>query len=230
MGSSFLLIFELPNQPTDQMNIDVDKIIFGHPTARDYELMKQPCFLDRLLPDLQNFTPPPNSSIATRNELLKLVDYTATARIKEHSIYDEGLIPHIKELFINAGASPDFIDDVTREIMGDMVPMITKLKYYFNRPRPAQLAPYFDIILIPDFSYFTNNPSYPSGHTCLTAVTCEVLGNHYPEVYTRMQDLIKKVEASRLCLGVHYPSDNDMSRVVAKHVLSNAEFRSKYNL
>lgn len=212
------------------MNIDIDRIIFGLPTARDYELMKQPCYLDRLLPDLQKFTPPPNSSKATFDELESLVRYTSTARIKEYSIYDEGLIPYIKDLFVSAGASADFIDELTKEIMGDMVPMITKLKYFFNRPRPSQLAPYFEIILISDFSYFTNNPSYPSGHTCLTAVTCEVLGNHYPDVYSKMQELIKSVETSRLYLGVHYPSDNDMSRVVAKNVLNNPEFRMKYKL
>lgn len=212
------------------MNIDIDKIIFGHPNARDYEIMMQDCYLDRLLPALQKYTPPQNSSKATYDELMTLVEYTNRARVKEYSIYDEGLIPYVKEIFIKAGADEAFIDYLTKEIMNDVVPVITKLKYFFNRPRPAQIASYFDIVLIQDFSYFTNNPSYPSGHTCLTAVTCEVLGNLFPEGYSMMQELIRSVETSRLHLGVHYPSDNDMSRVVAKHVLTNPEFKVKYGL
>lgn len=212
------------------MNININDIMFGHPNARDRTLINQATYLDKVIPDIQHYTPPPNNSKATIEELQLLVEYTQTQKVEEHHVFDEGLIPYIKNLFIGAGASEEYIDELTKSIQEDVVPLVTKLKYMFNRPRPLQLAPYHGIVLIPEFSYFTNNPSYPSGHTCLTAITCEVLGNHYPDVYQEMIDLIKSVERSRLCLGVHYPSDNDMSRVVAKHVINNSEFRVKYKL
>lgn len=212
------------------MNININDIMFGHPNARDRDLIQSQTYLDKIVTEVQHYTPPPNNSNATVEELKFLVTQTQNQKVEEHHLFDEGLIPYIKNLFIAAGASEEFIDQVTKDIQTDVVPLITKLKYYFNRPRPAQLAPYHGIVLIPDFSYFTNNPSYPSGHTCLTAITCEVLGNHYPEVYSEMLELTRSVERSRLCLGVHYPSDNDMSRVVAKHVINNPEFRVKYQL
>jgi hypothetical protein len=212
------------------MHLSIDKIVAGNPCNRDHKLMQKESYLDRLLPELYKFTPPKNSSQATKDELRSLVDFTSTQRVIQNNLYDEALLPHIKKLFMDAGADPEYIDFVTTAVAEDAIPMITKLKYYFNRPRPAQLAPYYDIPLYPDFSYFTNNPCFPSGHTTLTTITCEVLGNHYPEAYRIMQRLIDDVMTSRLYLGVHYPSDNDMARLVAKKVIENAEFKAKFKL
>lgn len=192
--------------------------------------MQVESYLDRLLPELYQLTPPKNTSQTTKDELHSLVRSVATERVIQNNVYDEKLLPHIKEIFVNAGADPEYIDVVTTGIAEDCIPLITKLKYFFNRPRPSQLAPYLDIKLYPDFSYFTNNPSYPSGHTTLTAITCEVLGNHYPEAYNIMKRLMDDVMTSRLYLGVHYPSDNDMGRLVAQKVVSNPEFMNKYRL
>jgi membrane-associated phospholipid phosphatase len=212
------------------MFLSIDSLVAGNPCSRDYKLMQTESYLDRLLPDLYKFTPPKNSSPATRAELHSLVQFTQTQRVFQNNLYDEALLPHIKKLFTEAGASEEYIDFVTTAVAEDAIPMITKLKYHFNRPRPTQLAPYFDIALYPDFSYFTNNPCYPSGHTTLTTITCEVLGNHFPEAYQVTQRLIEDVMNSRLYLGVHYPSDNDMARVVANKVLENPQFKSKFKL
>ena len=212
------------------MHVLIDKIVFGNPCNRDHGLMKKENYLDRMLPELIKFTPPKNTSQATKDELHSLVKFCETKRIVQNNLYDEALLPHIKQIFVDAGASSEYITEIMAAIAEDCIPFITKLKYYFNRPRPAQLAPYFSIPLYPDFSYFTNNPSYPSGHTTLTTITCEVLGNHYPEAYQVTKRLIEDVMVSRLYLGVHYPSDNDFARVVAGKVVANAEFKAKFQL
>lgn len=212
------------------MILSIDKIVHGNPCARDYSLMQKETYLDRLIPELQAFPPPKNSSQATRAELHSLVEFAQTKRVVQNNLYDETLLHHIKKMFVDAGADPVEIDTITHSIAEDVIPLITKLKYYFNRPRPSQLSYYFNVNLYSDFSYFTNNPSYPSGHTCLTAITGEVLGNLYPQSYKHMQLLIKDVLTSRLYLAVHYPSDNDMSMVVARKVLSDGQFKANYRL
>lgn len=211
-------------------NLTVDQIVFGNPCANDMHLIQKENYLDRLLPELYGLTPPKNSSSATRGELDDLVRFTGTKRELQNNLYDEALIAYIKKYFVDAGADPDYIDDITKRVAEDCYPLIVKLKYKFNRPRPSQLAHYLGVKLFPDFSFFTNSPSYPSAHTTLTTITCEVLGNHFPETYQTMQGLIDDVMGSRLYLGVHYPSDNDIARVIAKKVITNPEFMARFKL
>lgn len=210
--------------------IPFDEIGFGNPSARDHLMMTKEVYLDVLLPSLSNFTPPKNSSDVTRHELKHLEKLVLSKRVVKNNMYDNALLDMLKKIFIEQGASQEFVDTICDGVAEDVIPVITKLKYHFNRPRPAQLSWYYNMNLFPDFSYFTNSPSYPSGHTCLTVVTSHVLGNLYPEGFKKVQSVIQEVSDSRLMLGVHYGSDNDMSRVVAKKVLDNAEFKIKYRL
>ena len=39
------------------------------------------------------------------------------------------------------------------------------LKYYFNRPRPEQIAPYYEYRINVMYTETHHTPSYPSGHT-----------------------------------------------------------------
>jgi hypothetical protein len=210
--------------------IPFDSIAFGNPSARDHLMMTKENYLDKLIPEMKRWTPPPNSSSVTQNELKRLQQYLTTKREVKDNMYDEGLLDMIKSHFIKAGADKEFVTVVTEGVAEDVIPLITKLKYWFNRPRPSQLSWYYDMNFFPDFSYFVNNPSYPSGHSTLTAVTCHVLGNLYPEAYKTIQGVIKEARESRLYLGLHYPSDNDMAMVVAKNVLENPEFKANYRL
>lgn len=212
------------------MVINLDDIAFGNPSSRDFLIMKQENYLDALFPKLIRFTPPKNSSAAAAGELQTLVNYVNAKREVKNNLYDEGLLLMIRDVFMEAGADKEFIETVSTGVAETVVPLITKLKYHFNRPRPAQLSWYHSLNFYPDFSYFTNSPSYPSSHVALTVITCHVLGNLHPEGYNRIQPLIEEMKQSRLYLGVHYPSDNDMSMVIAKAVLDNAEFKAEFNL
>jgi membrane-associated phospholipid phosphatase len=209
---------------------DINKIVFGNPSAQDRLIMSCQNYLDKLIPSLKTFSNPKNNSEVTISELNQLTHYLSLGKVVEHNLYDKNLIQYIKDFYITEGAPPELIDSLATSVQTDVVPLITKLKYHFNRPRPAQLAYYYDMQLYPDFSYFTNNPSYPSGHTTLTAITCEVFGNQFPETYKKISSLMPRVAESRLCLGVHYPSDNNMAHIVAKRVITNPEFKRKHKL
>ena len=64
----------------------------------------------------------------------------------------------------------------------------------------------------------------------IAAVLCDVLGNQFPDSYEAMIEFTKEVRESRLYLGVHYPSDNDIAMKVSEIILSNPEFMQKYRL
>lgn len=225
-----LIVGSIKKKLIPMYSLTVDQIVFGNPCANDMRLMKTETYLDRLLPELYTLTPPKNSSASTKGELEDLVRFTQSKREIQNNLYDEALMVYIKDYFVKGGADPAYIDDIIKRVADDCYPIIVKLKFYFNRPRPHQLAHYLDVKLFPDFSYFTNSPSYPSCHTTLTTITCEVLGNHFPETYSTMQRLIDDVMGSRLYLGVHYPSDNDIARVIAKKIIGNPEFMARFKL
>jgi hypothetical protein len=219
--------FYTPNQPN---MANLNDIKFGNPCLRDHKMIHTENYLDRLIPFLKKYTPPENNSQATRAEINQLVNLLATPRNNDNNLYDEQLTAYIKAVFVNAGADAEEIQSIITDIANDVLPLITKLKFIFQRPRPATLAYYCGVPLHPDFSYFTNSPSYPSCHTALTAITCETLGNLYPESYAQMQKITATVRDSRLYLGVHYSSDNDMAMIVANKVLENPEFKLKRRL
>ncbi len=141
---------------------EIDKIAFGNPSQRDRLIMTRETYLDKLLPALKTFAPPKNSSTVTKSELNQLITTMAQKRPEEDFLYDESLINYVKGLYINGGADAGNVNSIVTNVQLDVGPLITKLKYVFNRPRPAQLAYYYGLELYPDFSYFTNSPSYPS--------------------------------------------------------------------
>ena len=54
----------------------LDSIVYGNPTREYLPYLEATSFLDKHLESLKNFTPPKNSSKATREELNNLVDLT----------------------------------------------------------------------------------------------------------------------------------------------------------
>jgi membrane-associated phospholipid phosphatase len=209
----------------------IDEIQYGNPSKEDYHNMTQKSYLDRLLPTLRSYTPPKNSWEKTQKELNTLIEFGKQVNEKTRkTIFDTSLVPYINDLFERNGADPEQVRKTTLQITNDVLPIITKLKYTFQRPRPFQLAKYYQVKLFPDYSYFVSSPSYPSGHTTLAAVICEVLGNHYPEAFDIMRSFVSEVAKSRLLLGVHYPSDNTMAFLTAREIVANPEFRIRYKL
>lgn len=209
----------------------IDEIQFGNPSKEDYYNMEKKGFLDRILPKLEKYTPPKNSWAKTQEELNQLIEYGKKVDTKTRkSVFDSSLVPFLNNLYEKNGADPAHVQQITQQITDDVLPIITKLKYTFQRPRPFQLARYYKIKLFPEFSYFTSSPSFPSGHTLLAAVICEVMGNLYPESFDIMRNFVKEVADSRLLLGVHYPSDNVASFLAAREITGNPEFKMRYKL
>lgn len=214
------------------MQIDIDSIEYGNPSRQDYQLLTVDTYLDYLIPQIEKLLPPPkNSSAGTKHELNELIDYSIQdQQSPRRHIFDKQLVPYIRELFVNNGAEKKQVEMLTQNIIDDVLPVITKLKYSFQRPRPYQLARIYRLQLFPSYSYFVSSPSYPSGHTALAAVICETLGNVYPSSYEIMKKFVSEVSESRLYMGVHYPSDNNTALLIAEKIVSNPAFKKKYEL
>jgi len=89
--------------------------------------------------------------------------------------------------------------------------LIDHLKYYYNRPRPFQIAEFYKIPIDIIRTGSDGTPAYPSGHTMYAGLAAEILSEKYPEKRQSFRSLAKKCGHIRVLQGVHYPSDNKAS-------------------
>jgi membrane-associated phospholipid phosphatase len=91
-----------------------------------------------------------------------------------------------------------------------------KFAYYFIRPSQAD-----PLIKLP--VGLPNHPSYPSGHSCITAAYATVIASAFPEEGARLTAMVEEAGMSRMYGGLHYRFDckagQDLGRHVAEHVL-----------
>ena len=75
-------------------------------------------------------------------------------------------------------------------------------KYYYVVVRPVQADPLITM------SYpLPNHPSYPSGHSCLSAAAASVLATFFPEKAAELDAGVAAAGMSRIFGGIHYPFD-----------------------
>lgn len=209
----------------------IDELVYGVASKQDNENMQISNYLNPLLEKLYRYPFPANSSEQTKDELIILLRHSKARQITRKDLFDKSLIPFLNQLFIDNKADAEDVTTTTENIVNDILPLITKLKYYFNRPRPYQLLYYYkDIEFFPDYSYFVSSPSYPSGHAIMGLVAGNVLANHYPQSHQAMRDIMHEIKLSRLALGVHFPSDNEFAEIVVQAILQDRGFQRKYDL
>lgn len=208
----------------------LNAIVYGNPSREDWNNLQVINYLDQILPDLKRFPPYYNNSSETRKELSELMELAAIEKPTRKEILDSNLIPFINNLVAEKGAEIEEVKAITDTLVIDILPIITKLKYHFNRPRPYQLAYYYDFDFYPYFSHFTSSPSYPSGHGTLAIVCCYVLGHRFPACYGTLKKFTQEVLLTRLDMGVHFPSDNEYAKKVAEAICSHHEFITNYKL
>jgi hypothetical protein len=213
----------------------LDSITWGNPSQKHLPFLEPDnSYLEKLIPQLTKFTFPKNSSKATREELNELVDCVEAlkkdeAAQKRYLAYDKSLTQVMAQVIIDQNLGEKGAEIVDK-IIDDTVPLIMKLKFYFQRPRPYQMAEYYKLKLFPFYSRSAASPSYPSGHVLQSKLICHVLGNHFPDRFDYFESLATDVQHSRVFLGVHYPSDVDYSLFVADTIIRDKDFKAKYSL
>lgn len=106
--------------------------------------------------------------------------------------------------------------------------LIARLKIYYNRPRPYQVAYYSKQDLFPLYTINAFSPAYPSGHASQFYFVCSILSSLFPLKAKEIMETSNRISNSRIILGVHYPSDNKFGIELTKSLLQKDEIKNKY--
>lgn len=214
--------------------MDLNQVTYGNPTKENKEFIEKNSLVDDLFLKFKENTFPFNDSELVKDELNDIVDYMDSisdeenkAFLTRYKAYDRSLIQVITTTFKQRGID---VEDLCKDVIEDIKNLIFKLKYFYQRPRPYQLAQYYKLKLFPYKSYSAETPSYPSGHTLEAYVILNVIANKHPNQYQFCKEMIDDVAYSRLYLGLHFPSDNDFAKEVAKEILKHPKFTQKYGI
>jgi hypothetical protein len=215
--------------------MDIDIITYGNPNIEQVEHLKTDNYLGFLFDELSSYRFPANSSEATKEELNEIVDNLerlskSEDHLKRYVSYDRNLSKYFIDGMIRGGIEEKEIKELIESIMADTKPLLSKLKFFHQRPRPFQLAEYYKLKLFPHKSFSSDSPSFPSGHAFQGKIITEVLGNRYPNTFSFMQDVFKDICYSRAYMGLHYQSDIDVGIFCAEKVLGTKVFMEKYKL
>ncbi|MBX2967875.1 MAG: phosphatase [Cyclobacteriaceae bacterium] len=233
------------NPAPAQKDAEVDKQKFPFDAqAAEKRLSLKPYYLkDNIkfhIPD-----PPANSSAQTRAELNYLLSLQNQRTLEQEraSLYVAGVYynPRVmpadstysryrKNLFhigrsIGTWFTPETLPltaDFMAHVWQDASYYIWKYKYQFLRVRPYVLEPELQNL------EETNWAAYPSGHAANSYVNAYVyseLAPHFADVF--LKDAYDMAH-SREIIGVHYPSDSEASRVLARQLVNELFQNEKF--
>jgi len=214
--------------------MELNQVTYGNPTREHKIFIEQKGLVDDLFIQFDEDSFPFNDSELVKDELNEIVDYVNSISDEEnksflnrYKSYDRSLIQTISTTFKQKGID---VESLCQEIIDDTKSLIYKLKYFYQRPRPNQLAQYYKLKLFPYNSSSASTPSYPSGHTLQAYVILNVIADKHPNQYQFCKEMIDDIAYSRLYLGLHYQSDNDFSIEIAKKILQHPNFTKKYEI
>lgn len=156
--------------------------------------------------------PPSNDSQQTTRELTEIISFANNrTRSEKELVYlvdNDPLDLFLPFLQTNNLSFPykkfDNLYTYVIEIIKDM-------KYFYNRPRPFQLAEFYNVQIDRIITKTHQTPSYPSGHTAYCALASCILSELYPEHSVYFWSLTDKCGLARVLQGVHFPGDNAAS-------------------
>ncbi len=210
-------------------------LTYGNPSRNFLPYLKTDTFLDSLLGELASYPFPSNNGQDVIDEINQLINYTNTLSSdenlqKRYKLYDTDFEGYFVNVLSNVGIDRQDVQNTIKQIHDDIVPLIVKLKYHYQRVRPLQLSHILSMRLYPYESATSNTPSYPSGHSIQSKLYADVLGNKYPKYYKQLQELAADIAQSRLAMGIHYPSDVLFGEYVCELAINHPEFKKKYRL
>lgn len=113
--------------------------------------------------------------------------------------------------------NPDNFPAITQLLMNciqDIRATEFRLKRHFKRPRPYHLEPSLNPVKR------INSPSFVSGHVLWAYTEAYIFGEIIPGKRKQFLDKADEVRWSREVLGIHYPSDDEASRIIGWHLLN----------
>ena len=178
--------------------------------------------LEKILPP-----PPKNSSITTNKELKEVARFTKSRSVSEIDlvrVVDRDPIELFEDYTMKHKLK--FPQDKFAEYLNIVERYMYALKYYHNRARPEQLAPYYNLDINVLYTVTHHTPAYPSGHAMYSELAAHILTDEYPQRKNDFFNLSKYCGFARILQGVHYESDNEASRIAVAKLYPL--IRSKY--
>lgn len=212
--------------------MNIEEIKYGNPALVNAVHLNQNGMYDSYVETFSNesFQPPANASMTTFNELVELTvlkdDIQSQDDFKYHSLIDGDLSQFLLMQIQNCGIKANH--DVLSSIAFDLNPTIIKIKMFFQRPRPFQLAYYRQLNLYPHLSVAANSPSYPSGHALQSYFICKLYSYKYKSKKKDLLAIAEEVAYSRKVMGLHYQSDNDFAKQIADEILQQDDVLKFY--
>jgi hypothetical protein len=211
-------------------NININGVNYGNPPIEYIELIQRPndviknWFIEQGLTEKIKQEAPLNDSETTAKDLQILVEKTLKATAEEITFarYVED-VSNLAQCFV------DLLKEYNIEItMGDFFRVDSQtegllhfLKDIINRPRPYQLAKYYNYPLYPLIRTNAMSAAYPSGHALTSFVMSKYYSKKYPQAAEKLKALGERIANSRELTGIHYPSDTKISREIGDIVIKN---------
>lgn len=194
--------------------LTLDKLVYSETIPKDDKAImdkhKDTMFADFDLKQLKSMPPPRNSSNQTLRELISLDKIMMPLeQINSADDIDE----YFKGYFERNKL--DFPKDEVRRLIKDSRPLIQILKYYYNRPRPAQIAKALSLKFHNEPLESAKTPAYPSGHSIQGMLVGKYLATMYPQHANELMGLADDISKSRLAANVHYPTDSIFGEKIA---------------
>lgn len=194
---------------------------------KDYQEFK---YLNIDIKKLLDFPPPLNHSKQTLNELAEVKEITEkehpesyTSKLEEMDKDPSGFIYKYYKELAGKELPKKFVKIIESK---DVDTLAIKLKVFYNRPRPYEIALKNKVYLKYNKKIqkkgTAGSPSYPSGHTMIAYFAAHVAAHVNPEFKEQLLKRAEWVAYSRMYEGVHFRSDNDFSVYLVENVLMPA--------
>lgn len=209
-------------------NQNLDMIKYGDLLITDKQKIScndriiQYFFITGLMQQFFNLKPPANSSQETYHELkyLEKITNSTTKEDLEFAAKADTQEERMYVLFSESIGLP-ITESFFKDIFSQIEPILFLLKNHFNRPRPFQLGPILGIQVAQKVPYDAFHPAYPSGHALDAYIVEYVLTKIAPSKAKEIKHFTTKMAESRINIGIHYPSDNVISKKLADTIIKH---------
>ena len=184
-------------------------MIYGSLTDEQARQMAKCSTMPRWVPLID---PPDFSSEA--DAMLEAMSERDAYRDSIMAIDTDPLVPVYEAL--GADATMEF-RVAARMVVRDLLPVIVRVKWHYNRARPFQVMPLLGHTGFTTLESTTaHSPSYPSGHTIQAGVIAGIAAKANPAKRAALVEAVDWVSQTRMMGGWHWPSDLDYSDDIVK--------------
>ena len=164
--------------------------------------------------------PPKNTSLTTYQELMYLKDLPEDKEFVEKHDDIEGVFQEVCK-----DNNVEYPKDLVNELIKSSAGLIMELKWNYNRPRPFQLAEYYNIKLGGTTLESMKTPSYPSGHSTQGILIGKVLQTKLPITTDGFLEAGKRISYSRNIGRAHYPSDSELGEIIGNSLYQHIKHK-----